>query len=364
MVTELRASRSNRRQFLTGVLAVGFAPKPTWADVGSPSYLSAAARPDGAFVLCGINADLSIAFEQPLPARGHAAAAHPTRPEAVAFARRPGTFAMVIDCITGVQKAQLSAPSGRHFYGHGVYSADGNLLFTTENDYEAGQGRIGVWDVGRGYVRTNDWASGGIGPHDIQRLPGTDILVVANGGIDTHPASGRTKLNIPTMRANLAYVDNGSVLETALLPEDMQKSSIRHLAIGPDNTVIFGMQWEGQGQPDALVGTHRRGRGTAFLSAPSAAIRDMNGYIGSVAVSIDGRAIAATSPRGGVLQMYDATTAALQSAIHFEDVCGVAQQGTGFSVTSGTGVLRTVSAGQQKGERTTLLAWDNHLIRI
>ena len=250
---------SNRRQFMAGLLAAGVAPLPTWADAGSPTYLSAAAKSDGTYVLCGINDDLSVGFEIPLPDRGHAATAHPTRPEAVAFARRPGTFAVVIDCVTGAQKAMLAAPDGRHFYGHGAYSSDGALLFTTENDYEVGTGRIGVWDATRGYKRVDDWDSGGIGPHDIKRLPGTDVLVIANGGIDTHPDSGRTKLNIPTMAPKLAYIKNGAVLEEAALPAALHKNSIRHLAVSRDGMVALGMQWQGETQPDSLVGTHRRG---------------------------------------------------------------------------------------------------------
>ena len=33
------------------------------------------------------------------------------------------------------------ARSDRHFFGHGAYSADGKLLFATENDFEASAGR-------------------------------------------------------------------------------------------------------------------------------------------------------------------------------------------------------------------------------
>jgi hypothetical protein len=48
---------NGRRQFLCGLLAAGLMPAPTWADAGSPAFLSAAAKPDGNFVLCGIGAD-------------------------------------------------------------------------------------------------------------------------------------------------------------------------------------------------------------------------------------------------------------------------------------------------------------------
>jgi hypothetical protein len=65
------------------------------------------------FFLHGLTASGGSAVPDPLPGRGHAAAAHPTRAEAVAFARRPGTFALVIDCATGETRHRLTPPEGR-----------------------------------------------------------------------------------------------------------------------------------------------------------------------------------------------------------------------------------------------------------
>ena len=90
-----------RRSVLAGLMAASLAPRASWADAGSPAFVSAARTPAGDYVLCGLKARGEIAFQIPLPARGHAAAAHPETPHAVAFARRPGTFALVIDCATG-----------------------------------------------------------------------------------------------------------------------------------------------------------------------------------------------------------------------------------------------------------------------
>jgi hypothetical protein len=360
MVTDM----TGRRQFLGGLLATGFIPSPTWADAGSPAFLSAAAKADGNFVLCGIGADLKIRFELPLPARGHAAAAHPTRPEAVAFARRPGTFAVVIDCLTGERKATLTSPEGRHFYGHGAFSSDGGLLFTTENDYEAGQGRIGVWDARHGYKRIDEFGSGGIGPHDIKRLPDTDTLVVANGGIDTHPDTGRTKLNIPTMQANLSYIEHGTVVETVSLAPDMHKNSIRHLAVKQDGEVAFGMQWQGDGPVSALVGTHNRGAKIALMNATPDQVRGMNGYIGSIAYSKDGSAIAATSPRGGLLQIYDTNTRHLSNDAAIPDVSGVAMMGDSFIISSGNGDMARFPLHTETKASRSDLSWDNHLVSV
>ena len=91
---------TSRRAFLAGLVAVA-APKPSWADAGSPRWLACAREANGTYALFGIAEDGADTFRLPLPARGHAGAAHPTRPEAVAFARRPGAFALVLDCGSG-----------------------------------------------------------------------------------------------------------------------------------------------------------------------------------------------------------------------------------------------------------------------
>ena len=273
-----------RRAFLASLAAACAAPALSWADAGSPAYLAAARAADGAYALYGLSAAGAPLFAQPLPARGHAATAHPTRPEAVAFARRPGTYALVIDCARGQTVARLTPPAGRQFNGHGTFSEDGATLFTSEVVAEGSAGRIGVWDAARGYRRVAEFASNGIGPHEIRRLPGTEILVVANGGIQTDP-SDRTPLNLEEMRPNLSYLSaSGAVLEAVELPEIWQ-NSIRHLALGADGLVAFAMQWQGDlSEPVPLLGLHRRGAAPRLCAAPDTEAGAMRGYAGSIAL--------------------------------------------------------------------------------
>lgn len=354
----------SRRSVLLGVAAASVSPAQTWADTGSPSYLSAARMPDGSFRLFGLNTRAEPVFSIPLPARGHAAAAHPSRSEAIAFARRPGTYALVIDCATGKISHAFHAPADRHFYGHGVFSQDGSTLFTTENAYQEGEGRIGLWAADDEYRRLGEMPSGGIGPHDIKRLPGTEILVVANGGIDTHPDTGRAKLNLPTMRSNLSYISpEGGVVDMAVLPSEFRFNSIRHLDVRPDGLVTFGCQWQGDlAATPALVGVHRAGSNPRLLMGPRRSPEQMRGYIGSVAFSDDGARIAATAPRGNRAIILSSDDSADPEMISAEDVGGIAPYLSGFMVTSGTG-----KAGDLRmiGElQTAPLAWDNHLVGI
>lgn len=355
-----------RRRVLAGLLATGLAPRATWADVGQPMYVTAALRPDGVHTLCGLARDGAMTFEVPLPARGHAARAHPTLPHVVAFARRPGTFAFVIDCVTGLQIARIDAPAERHFYGHGVFSADGSRLYTTENDYDAARGVIGIWDMVAGYQRVAEVPSGGVGPHDILRLPGTDTLVVANGGIETHPDTGRAKLNLPMMRPNLSYLDVEGRVVDRFEPAD-HMNSLRHLAVTPEGTVAFAMQW--QGDPvDAppLLGLHRMGAEAVVLAADASLHRQLQGYAGSVAFSGNNRAVGITSPRGGVVQFFVVANGADLGHALAPDACGLSPHSDGgFCFTTGAGEVCQVSApGVCQPLRRHDRAFDNHLVQI
>lgn len=354
---------TNRRAFLAGLLATAAAPGLSWADAGAPTHLSAAMTPSAQYVLAGLRADGSLAFQLPLPARGHAAAAHPTRPEAVAFARRPGTYALVIACVSGRVTHRLDAPKGHHFYGHGTFSAGGNRLYTTENRIKDGAGRIGIWAREKGYARIGSLKSGGVGPHEMLRLPGTDTLVVANGGILTRPQTGREKLNLDTMAPNLTLMNpEGHILDQAALPNALHQNSLRHIAAGPDGDVACAFQWQGdQYDSPGLLAHYTKNQGLTLLHAPEDRIRALHGYGGSVAALRSGK-IALTSPRGGVLQLYDPKAGFVSQAAQ-SDICGVAASAQGGLATDGLGGIHVISDVLTQRTRHRI-AFDNHLIAI
>jgi len=354
----------HRRTFLASLLAAGAAPRLGWAAVGNPAYLAAAREPDGSFALYGLDADGASTFRVPLPARGHAGAGHPSLAEAVAFARRPGTFALVLDCARGDVLHRLTPPEGRQFNGHGVFSADGAALFTSEQRSDTSEGVIGVWDAAAGYTRYHEFPSCGIGPHDLRLMPDGETLVVANGGIATDPTD-RRKLNLPTMRPNLTYLTlSGRVQDQVELETDLRQNSIRHLAVRQDGLVAFAMQWEGsQGSATPLVGLHRQGDAPVLAQAPLADELAMRGYAGSVSFSGDGHEIAITSPRGGRLHRFSDDGAFL-GAVSRTDVCGLAPMGSGYFASDGLGGLMSVGEAGQTPLTRTACAWDNHIVTL
>ena len=345
-----------RRTFLASFAAT-LAPRLTWADIGAPAFLAAGKR-DEAFFLHGLTASGTSLFQITLPGRGHAAAAHPTRAEAVAFARRPGTFALVIDCATGETRHRLTPPEGMQFNGHGAFSADGSLLMTSEVVAETSEGRIGLWDTAR-YTRLTDWPSHGIGPHEIRRLP-DGRLAVANGGIQTDPVD-RTKLNIPDMRPNLTLLSSeGALLDQIELP-DLRQNSIRHLALQGE-TIAFAMQWEGDpAEPVPQLGLWTPGSAPTLCPPPEVEAFTMQGYAGSIAAT--GDRILITSPSGGALMLF-AADGSHRATHHRPDLCGAATATEAFTVTDGQGAIwRTTDESL-----TPLVAnptqWDNHLVAL
>lgn len=345
-----------RRAFLA-TLAASLAPRLAWADVGAPAFL-AAGKQGEAFFLHGLSATGSSLFQIALPGRGHAAAAHPVRAEAVAFARRPGTFALVIDCATGQTRHRLTPPDGMQFNGHGAYSADGSLLMTSEVMAETSEGRIGLWDTTR-YTRLTDWPSHGIGPHEIRRL--TDgRLAVANGGIQTDPVD-RTKLNIAEMRPNLTLLaEDGALLDQIDLP-DLHQNSIRHLALSGDS-IAFAMQWEGDPtEPVPQLGLWTPGQIPVLCIPPEAEAFTLQGYAGSIAAT-DTR-ILITSPKGGALMLFDAAGGHVATH-HRADLCGTAAQAGAFTVTDGQGAVWSVSDAGLTPLASGPTHWDNHLVAL
>lgn len=354
---------ATRRRFLAGLLAAGTAPRLGWAAVGNPLWIAAARDADGAFALYGLDGDGAPTFRVPLPARGHAGAGHPQRAEAVAFARRPGAYALVIDCATGTVRHRLAPPDGRQFNGHGVFARAGAVLYTSEQLARDSQGVIGVWDVEAGFRRVGEMSSGGLGPHDLRLMPDGETLVVANGGIATDPTD-RTKLNIPDMRPNLTFLTlDGTPIATVDL-DGLHQNSIRHLAVRGDGLVAFAMQWEGNpGAAPPLLGLVRMGQAPHLAPAPLADELAMQGYAGSIAFSGDGAQVAISSPRGGRVHRFTAGGAFL-GATSRADICGLAPRPGGWLASDGLGGLLAIGPDGAAPLGRLNGGWDNHIVAL
>ena len=358
-----------RRDFLAGagaLFASSLVGRHAEAFEGADAlFASACRRPDGSYGCAVFAEDGRIVSEVALPDRGHDIAFDPVSGRAIAFARRPRTFAVVFDPKTGETLRTLASAKGRHFFGHGFFSPDGRLIYATENDFEAARGLIGVYDVQRDFARIAEFDTHGMDTHEALLMPDGETIVVANGGIETHPDYGRQKLNLATMEPSLVFIDRrtGDLLAKHRLEDSLHQLSIRHLAIDGERKVWFGCQYEGpSADAPQLLGFATPEAGLALIEMPRRDLARLSNYVGSVAASADGTRIAISSPVGGEVMIVDATRKTLVESRAIRDGCGLAANGAGFLATSGHGLVTHVAPNG--AERRADLEWDNHILAL
>ncbi|WP_237484123.1 DUF1513 domain-containing protein [Vibrio hippocampi] len=294
----------------------------------------------------------------PLPDRGHGVAVSGKHNQCAVFARRPGSFAVILDFNRGENQQVILASHNRHFYGHGDYSQDGRWLYATEGESHSSEGIIGVYDVHQQYQKVAEWRGFGIGPHELKVLENGD-LVVAVGGVHTQ---GRTPINLQTMQPNLSYLSSeGKLLEQVSLGDN--KNSIRHLSSTADGTVFIGQQY--RGDPDEfvpLVAMHQRGKTLKHLHAEPEQWARFRHYIASIGVSK--HHIVATSPRGNCYGIWERETQDLLSINALPDASGVVVDQGCFFVSSGAGKVVKINSDLTRQSYHSKIQWDNHWTEI
>ena len=298
--------------------------------------------------------------------RGHDVTISQAAGRGVVFARQPGTFAVVFDPAGQVAPVTLTSVPGRHFFGHGVFSPDGRLLYATENDYDAAQGVVGIFDTTDDYRRIGEFPTHGTGPHEMLLMPDGVTLVVANGGIETHPDYGRAELNLDSMDPSVVFIDrrDGKLVGQLRLEAGLHQLSIRHMAIDARGRVWFGCQFKGApSHSPQLVGYASMDGVIELIALPAETLVDLRNYVGSVAASADGKTIAVSSPEGNLLVTIDVEARRPRLVETLRSGCGLAADGAGFVASSGLGALIGLD-GAAREARDFDFQFDNHLLRV
>ncbi|TPL91145.1 DUF1513 domain-containing protein [Mesorhizobium sp. B2-3-12] len=358
----------DRRDFLRAA-GIGFAAAVTpsaWANTlaADAVFATAFVKRDGSFGAAVLSEAGKLLHAIDLPDRGHDVTFDPISKRSVVFARQPGTFAVVFDHTGRDAPLTIASIAGRHFFGHGVFSPDGALLYATENDFDNAAGVVGVYDTRAKFKRIGEFPTYGMGPHELLLLGDGRTIAVANGGIETHPDYGRAELNIATMKPSYALVDRitGDLIEKHELPAALHQLSIRHMDTDRSGTVWFGCQYRGPGTDrPPLVGRAARGKDLALLDMPRDVLSGFRNYIGSVAANPVAGTVAVSSPEGNSLVVIDAGSGRVVSSNTLVDVCGVAPDRAGFMATTGSGEI-IEGGGATRSEPDYV--WDNHMLRI
>ncbi|WP_420413116.1 DUF1513 domain-containing protein [Roseibium sp.] len=368
-----------------GLLAAlgGLATLPLFAKTGlgnsllsvpvdTPLFANAFKDASGGYGIAILDDIGQIQAQVTLPARGHGVAVSGDGQCLAAFARRPGTFAVVAWPFSERPLQTLVASEGRHFYGHGCFSKDGRLLYAVENDFENARGAVGIYDVtGANVFRLGEFDSHGIGPHEVLMSPDGQTLIVANGGIETHPDRAREKLNLKTMSPSVVFLDagTGDLLAEHRLDPSLHQLSLRHMALDEQGRAWVGGQFEGpEDETPPLVAVISRDEAPVLTGLPTHLTGKLQNYIGSVTANAEGSVIATSAPRGGKTLFWNAKNGTFIGHQDIPDGCGVAPIDQGnFLISDGNGGVSYVADAEDGAEilaRPPGFAWDNHLTAL
>jgi hypothetical protein len=364
----MRTPLIDRRDFLKAAgagFAAALAP-PAWAATlaADAVFATAFVRRNGSYGAGILSEAGKLLYSIELPDRGHDVTFDAISRRSVVFPRKPGTIAVVFDHTGQAKPLTIAAIAGRHFYGHGVFSHDGALLYATENDFDNAAGMIGIYDARNDFARIGEFATHGVGPHELMLLKDGRTLAIANGGIETHPDFGAAKLNLATMQPSYVLIDrvSGDLLEKHQLPPDLNQLSIRHMDADRQGAIWFSCQYEGATTDrPSLVGRAVRGKELELLEMPEKVLNGLHNYIGAMAANREAGTMAVSSPAGNSYVVFDTGSGKVVSATDLTEVCGIAPDRKGFIATSGAGMI--VAAGST-GVSEPDYVWDNHMKRI
>jgi uncharacterized protein len=287
----------SRRALLGAAACVAL---PAWPAAASPTTLFAA-WDDGN----GASHRIGLLRLSATAARVHAALDVPTRahglavePEGtlLAVARRPGDWLVRWHPSRG-QPVWHWNRGGRSFNGH--VERRGDVIFTSETDHESGQGVLVLRDAVTLRERAV-WPTHGRDTHDFL-FDGEGAVWVANGGIGTDTATGRSK-DVRAMGSSLVRLDARSGEITGQWRLSDARLSLRHLALADDGRLGIALQAEhddtAQREAAPLLAVWRSGELCA-ISGPAAA-----GYGGDIAAI--GARFFVSATRANTLLAWDA----------------------------------------------------------
>ena len=373
---------NSRRKFLLGLTSLGgigaISSLNTFTDLPLTALFSAQQQwlvscgkdKQGNFFAAAFDLSGKLISQIPLPARGHDVIAMPSKPgHALVFARRPGQFIFEVDFRQGSIVKRVNVESERRLYGHGVLIDNDRLLLTTENDYQLARGLIVLRDT-TNYQVVGQYDSGGVGPHQLAVMPNSNgkQIVIANGGIQTHPEHGRKKLNLATMQPNLAYMSlpSGKIEDTFELSN--KHLSIRHLDVSSTGKVVAGLQYQGRPNDEVPLAISHHGEAQlSVLNAEQSIWRSMKHYTSSICINSDTNTVAITCPRANLVTYWQLNSGDFMTSYKIRDGAGVTLIADDFIISSGRGRIIAQQDPKQgysiRGDFEPL-QWDNHMNAI
>ncbi len=209
----------------------------------------------------------------------------------------------------------LTPQPHRLFYGHGVFSTDAKLLYTTETDTADSKGYIGIRDA-QTLEYLGDFPTYGDHPHDCQLIDGGNTLVVTNGGGDK--ASRHL--------GNLSYISIAKRTLIKQYPVSDERFNAGHVELDAKGDALVvsaprrGLSTDNLG----AIHVHKAGKKLQRLSQPSAVATRLTGEALSALMVPEQDLIVVTHPTPGLVTCWSIDTLKLRKAIELPFARGLA----------------------------------------
>jgi len=290
--------------------AEGAMPQGTHLTIGFGVSKESATQHDWSLHLTALDftTELPVRYSIPMSHYVHGVVPHPEASNIVVTFQKRGPGSSVVDLSAGEVVRRIDSRPGQQFYGHGVFSADGKHLLSTETvvsgDY---RGLVGVRDAAD-FTWLGEFPSYGSAPHDVQLFDSGKTLAITNGG---GPMRSGT-------RPCVTYVDVASqrLMERFYLDDERMNTGHLALSRNGDLVVISSFRDGLEQTPNAKGGVSLKvvGQPMRTLQEPAEVVAGMLGETLSVAIDDSRGAFATTTPQGNTLAFWDLATGALKRA--------------------------------------------------
>lgn len=251
---------------------------------------------------------------------GHGFTPNPVKPETAVVCEKHGPGCCEIDLVKRRVLRRIKTTAGRQFYGHGAFSPDAKLFYCTEaetGNYSY-RGVLAVRDGASFELRSENFPTHGVAPHDCILVDNGETLVITNGG---------GPIDKPDEPASVAYVDVKSGNARRVLKFRDDKINAGHIAITGKGELVcvsaprdgIEQKIKGESNPGWVGAITFYDPATDKLTTADDPIRaKMKGETLSVAIHEPSMIVAATNPAGDLLTFWDFRTGKLVHSIEGE----------------------------------------------
>ncbi|MBW2271556.1 MAG: DUF1513 domain-containing protein [Deltaproteobacteria bacterium] len=297
-----------------------------------------------------------------LPFLPHAAVLDPTNPDRIVTFEKIGAGAADVDVSTMKLSRLIEPAPGRWFYGHGAFSPDGALLYSTETERATQQGVLAVRDA-KTLERLGEVPTHGASPHDCHLIESGRVMVSTNGG--------GTKKSPHRPSVTWVELSSGKLLDRLELDTPLLNSG--HVGLAADRGVVV-VSAPRAGLPTTDPGgvsIGRRGVSLLTMVDPKEIATRMQGEALSVAIHPPTGIAAVTHPDANRLTFWSLHTQRFAGALELVKPRGVAlnADGSAFWVSQGASAdliavspeTREVIPGR---ERKNTLITGSHILNL